>query len=124
MSDIRSADTIFVYFDARKKFENLHFKILDSEIAQTYVYQFPDGKALRFRNYKKEQQPLLKNKSVIAKEHLRVLSTELMQQSGFFKVLQSVYNPKRPIYLIVPDKSKKNILLKRVFMENSPEIVD
>ena len=123
LNDIKLADTIYLYFDINKKFENLHFKTHDNKIAETYLYQFPDGKALRFRNYKNEKQNIYKNKRFVENNKLKFISVEFMQENGFYKMLNSIYNPKRAIYIITKKNIKRNkVVLKKVFMENSPNV--
>ncbi len=119
--NIKWADTIYLQFDTKKEFENLHFKILDNNSTETYVYQFPDNKALSFRYYKNEKQNITRSKKSVEKNKLKFISIEFMQKNGYYRMLNSLYNPERVIYLISKKNIKRNkIILKKVFMENVP----
>ncbi|MCL9804446.1 hypothetical protein NAT51_02865 [Flavobacterium amniphilum] len=118
---LNSRDTVYLYFDKTKSFDDLHLKYLKYDFSETYSYQYPDGDAISFSVdlHKEFRKTICKKKSFIEQNKSKVFYIDDFHKSTFSKIVFLLESKKIRVYIIDAALNKRNkIYLKVAKMMN------
>lgn len=123
--EYENKDTIYILYDIKEKFDDLHTKHEVYKYNEIYTYVFPDAKTIifnvnlnmsvKFPNVLTKKRCYLDNKSLITLNEIHSL--------GFNKLINLIHSKHLIVYLInKKDLKKRKIILKQATLLNIENI--
>lgn len=127
LDNLKKRDTVYLYFDEKESFVDLHLKKIKGPYNVTFLYQFPDAKGLVFNSFltkKNEEKKLVSKKNFFQNDKFKILRIEDINKIGYNNLISKFEEYKIVLYII--DKAelkKRKILIRRIFMNNKVNVI-
>lgn len=124
IDNIKVNDTVYIIFDEKESFDDLHLKVSKNKFNEIYSCIFPDNNTLILEVLlqKNSKEIFYKKKSFFEKIKLKTIKLENIQKDGYDKTLTTLFEKKVIIYIIDKAEIKRKIKIKRAFLKNIPNI--
>jgi hypothetical protein len=122
---VKTADTIYIYFDEKQSFPDLHLKKYDNGTQQTFLYTFPDAKYLKLATFAKDKDNRHERKCYLKRLALKMFTIDTIHKHGLGNMMKILNDRKKVIYLIDKDEKKRGkIYLRRAYCHTFPDVVE